>query len=79
NGTIESKNGAVIDNEGTIENLNLKTNSRLVGTDVMIDNKNIITNLTNETDLSGTTAIKNSSTIDNIINHLTISGTDKAI
>ncbi len=78
-GTIESKNGAVIDNEGTIENLNLKTNSKLVGTDVMIDNKNIITNLTNETDLSGTTAIKNSSTIDNIINHLTISGTDKAI
>ena len=78
-GTIESKNGAVIDNEGTIENLNLKTNSRLVGTDVMIDNKNIINNLTNETDLSGTTAIKNSSTIDNIINHLTISGTDKAI
>ena len=45
----------------------------------MIDNKNIITNLTNETDLSGTIAIKNSSTIDNIINHLTISGTDKAI
>ncbi|WP_458395951.1 autotransporter domain-containing protein [Campylobacter sp.] len=78
-GTIESKNGAVIDNEGTIENLNLKANSKLVGTDVMIDNKNIITNLTNETDLSGTTAIKNSSTIDNIINHLTISGTDKAI
>ena len=78
-GTIESKNGAVIDNEGTIESLNLKTNSRLVGTDVMIDNKNIINNLTNETDLSGTTAIKNSSTIDNIINHLTISGTDKAI
>ena len=78
-GTIESKNGAVIDNEGTIESLNLKTNSKLVGTDVMIDNKNIITNLTNETDLSGTTAIKNSSTIDNITNHLTISGTDKAI
>ena len=78
-GTIESKNGAVIDNKGTIENLNLKTNSKLVGTDVMIDNKNIITNLTNETDLSGTIAIKNSSTIDNIINHLTISGTDKAI
>ena len=78
-GTIESKNGAVIDNKGTIENLNLKTNSRLVGTDVMIDNKNIINNLTNETDLSGTIAIKNSSTIDNITNHLTISGTDKAI
>ena len=78
-GTIESKNGAVIDNKGTIENLNLKTNSKLVGTDVMIDNKNIINNLTNETDLSGTIAIKNSSTIDNITNHLTISGTDKAI
>uniref|UniRef100_UPI00112F94A2 autotransporter outer membrane beta-barrel domain-containing protein n=1 Tax=Campylobacter vicugnae TaxID=1660076 RepID=UPI00112F94A2 len=78
-GTIESKNGAVIDNKGTIESLKLNANSRLVGTDVMIDNKNIINNLTNETDLSGTIAIKNSSTIDNIINHLTISGTDKAI
>ena len=78
-GTIESKNGAVIDNEGTIENLNLETNSKLVGTDVMIDNKNTITNLTNNSDLSGTIAIKNSSTIDNITNHLTISGTDKAI
>ncbi|MBO5064057.1 MAG: autotransporter domain-containing protein [Campylobacter sp.] len=79
-GTIESRNGAAIDNEGTITNLNLESTSRLVGANnIMIDNKNTITNLTNNSDLSGAIAIKNSSTIDNITNHLTISGTDKAI
>ena len=80
-GTIQSHNGAAIDNDGTIQNLNLELNSQLLSTNgALIDNAGTITTLRNNTDLnSDTTAIQNSKDIATLTNNKTISGADNAI
>ena len=78
-GTIESKNGAAIQNFGTIGDLILGHTSQLKGLNVAIDNKDTITILTNYSDLQGAIAIQNSKDISSIINNKTISGKNNAI
>ena len=78
-GTIESKNGAAIQNFGTIGDLILGHTSQLKGLNVAIDNKDTITILNNYSDLQGAIAIQNSKDISSIINNKTISGKNNAI
>lgn len=80
-GTIQSHNGAAIDNDGSIQNLNLELNSQLISANgALIDNAGTITTLRNNTDLnSDTTAIQNSKDITTLTNNKTISGADNAI